>query len=878
MVVAAQGASPDSTTAFAPVPGSQADATQSPGLALDVASYVNGAPLSLSTVSDGAVRIAGLDDLADALGRNARLTDLRTDGDGWAGLTEAGLLTYRPAPDFAGVETLRLEFKTSGKASTTVEIAVSVSPGRVALGWAEGEHYVLARDEDGWSIAEPGREHRLVHVSPEGDPAADGLTRQTAITPQALKPLLETLREAPGKGKDAFAAASWHVLFERGHDYRDFAPAYVSGEDPLHPFVIGAYGQGARPLFGRDLRFWASDENILVRDIAFGLSEEPQDRKTSLRGIDMLGWGHENIMFENVVVSPVNASPRIQSDSSNITVYRSSFLDAHQSEPARADWSNTYKDRLQGLYTTKVDALLIAESLADHNGWQEGYRSDGGYSNSQPPSKYNQNFYINFSVSNLTFVDNISSNAASFGAQLRPGGVMDGNVFFANNAAFNLTAGEPDGNGGFLGNRGLAIDTVATAPSSKDALQIGARGYGGLLIGEGLGADLIVAQDGDGLGFGPGGVTRALKNGGYETEGNTIFNWGSEPDETPYATASEAALLGVSIAGFARVALSPIAGAADLVDALRARDRDNWTSTPDAEDIVAYFRAGFGYDSLASTPGRIVTFEGDPRAEGFRWDNRFNWTDDRGPISGDDVRLDGHAVTFGLDTLELRALDLGAGGVLRVTQGLVEVTGSGALEAGVLGGAVEVSSAGQFVFNGHDDGDVLKLSVEGGRAVNAGVAKGALDVEIKDGQLILAEGADSFILRRGSKLTMRGEDGAIGFDGPGGSALLRVAGGTLAFIAGPDGVSTIEEFGSGRHGADAPGIHSVIDLRGGALEVDLSDYDPANGLALRLVDVDRGKGGFNRLDAIVTGTPVGYDAVFDFDKRAGDLDVMLIPF
>ena len=846
-------------------------------LALDVAAFREGAPLSLSIVSDGAVRIAGLAALTDEIGAGARLTGLRAEGAGWAGLTEAGLLTYRPAADFSGVETVTLEFSLPGGAVRALGVEMAVAPGRVDLGWAEGEHYVLARDAEGWSVAEPGREHRLVHVSPNGDPNADGLTPETAITPDALRPLLETLREGPGRGKDAFKAASWHVLFERGEDYGDFAPAYVSGEDALHPFVIGAYGEGARPIFGGDLRFWDSDENILVRDIAFGLTEEPADRNTSLRGIDVLGSGHENIMFENIVVSPVNANPRIQNNSTNITVYRSSFLDAHYAEPSRADWSNTYKDRIQGFYATEVDSLLIEESFADHNGWQEGYLANGAYSDAQPPSMYSQNFYINFSVSNLTFVDNVSSNAASFGAQLRPGGVMDGNVFFGNNAAFNLTAGDPDGDGGFLGNRGLGIDTVATAPSNKDAVKIGARGFGGLVQGEGLAVDLIVAQDGDGLGSGPGGVRRALKVDGYETEGNTIFNWGSESDQTPYATASPATLLGVAIDGFARAALSPFAAAPDLVAALRSRDRDNWGDVPDAQDIVAYFRAGFGYDPLTTTPGRVVVFEGDPRAEGFRWDNRLNWTDDREPVSGDHVRLDGHAVTYGLDTLELASLGLGEGGVLRVTQGLVAIADAKGLTAGALGGGVELANAGQFIFNGYADDDPLNLEVSGGRAVNTGAATGALQVELEDGQLILAEGGDSFVLNRNAELRVLGDDGEIGFDGAGGQALLRLAGGALIFEAESGGIASIGEFASGRYGTSAPSVRSMIDLRGGSLQVDLGDYDPANGLRLRLFDVDSVKGDFRRIDSQIVDAPDGYEAVFDFDKRAGELDVVLIP-
>lgn len=719
----------------------------------------------------------------------------------------------------------------------TADLVTAAETPFMAKGWAAGEHYVLARDADGWSIAEPGQNHRVVYVSTKGRTNADGLTPDTPVNLKGLNALMKTLLIDPASPKAGSQEASWHVLFERGRDYGFFAPGYVNGEDSLHPFVIGAYGKGARPVFGNSMKFYEDGaSNIVVRDVEFAYSPRTalvKDTDYRLRGIDILGKGHENLLFENVVVRPYNVDARIQSASENITLYRTMILDAHREDPAKGalNWKGAFDNRVSGLFATMADGLLIEESLFDHNGWEDGYRPSGARGPLQPPSMFSHNLYLNYSLTDVTLRDNIVSQAASVGAQLRSGGVIDGTLFFDNNAGLNMLGGGSDGAGNFLGQYGLLLDSVITAPSNKDAIQIGARGTGAQINGAGAVVDTIIAQDGDGLDSRPAGVRNPLRldsgPDAVSVDGITIYNWGTDPNQTLPGAPSDAALSAVTLDRFAASVLGAGNDRFDLLAQWRSRDVASWDKYPGADDVIAFFRDGFGYAPSAAAAGRTVSFEPDARTEGFRWDNRLNWTDDRGPVADDTVRLDGHAVTYSGETLRIAGLDLGAGGVLRVTHGLLEVLGEGALATGTAGGAVRVANAGQFLFAGYGDPDRLTLSVAGGRAANTSTLDGQVDISVTGGQLLLAEGGGLFELAGGSRLEIRGGGAQVGFDDLSGTARFRLDGGTLAFVFDNDDVAPVTEFRSGRHGTAAPGVVSVFDVTTGIVVADLTALAPS---------------------------------------------------
>lgn len=848
---------------------------------------VNGLTASVNVYSDAATRIM-LSEQDFVQGRSGGSVDLsrtvvvEAKGGGHAGADASGAIVYLPAPGFVGEEKLSVRAMDASGAVVDAEITVKVAAGPNRGGASDGEHYVLARDADGWSLPEPGDNHRVVYVSPDGRADADGLTPGTAITPGALDRMLKAGLGDP-KSTAGAVDGSWHVLFERGHDYGAFAPPVRSGEDALHPFVVGAYGDGERPLFGASIRLWKDESNVVIRDVAFGYSDVAAQTAPFQRvaGIDILYGGKTNILIENVLVEPVNTTMRVQGTAENVTFYRTMVLDAHNTVPLNgaATWGAPSANRVSGVYVEAADGLLIEQSLFDHNGWEDGYVVAGGDAASpHPPSKYSQNIYIHQSATNLTVRDTITSNAASFGLQARPGGVVDGLVAFGNNVGMNMFGGFDAPDGTAYGDRGLIIDTIITDPSTKDSPYIGARGWGAQVAGPGVIVDSIVAQDGDPVDVVPYTIEQPLvllpvAGVTFASDGTTVYNWGRSFDVLPgRALPSDAALAGVTIDGFARSVLGGASDSDDLLDLLRARDRATWSATPDAAEIVDFFQRGFGYSAELTAPRRVV-FAADPRSEGYRWDNRLNWSSEQGPASGDQVALDGHWVRFGGETLSLAGLDLGNGGALDVSQGRLEVAPSNALTAGPGGGLIEVSNAGQFLFRGHGAATALAVDLSGGRVVNTGHVQGGVDAVISAGQLVLAQDTGSWRVSDGDLLVIKGTAGKVGFDGVASYADLYLDGGELRFVFGADGVSMIREFTSGRFGTAQPEVFSTLDLRsGGDLVIDLSAYaGGAAGTRHTLVDVDRIRGDVSNVNVVLVGAPSGVTPVVGLDAATQDL-------
>jgi hypothetical protein len=796
--------------------------------------------------------------------------ELSADSGGHVGLTSDGLLSYRPARDFTGEETITASLRHSDGSQAMASLKVSVAPGLAAAGWSEGEHYMPARDADGWVVAEPGENHRTVHVSLDGDRFADGLTPGTATTPGGLDALLETLWLNPASARYGSAPASWHVLFERGQDFGDYRPRVISGEDALHPFVIGAYGEGDRPKFGMSLEIWREAKHVVVRDLAFGYDPEiaaahaARGEHYSVSGPDMLTPGndgrHENVLFENLLVQPHNGSMRLTAEADRVTFYRSVVLDSARDEPVNdaPDWSQDSANRIQGLFANMIHGLLIEENIFHHNGWEKGYREYGGaYDEPQPPSKYSHNVYISNKADDITFRSNVLGEASSVGAQLRSGAFVEGNLSFDNNVGFN-TGSTPRTSEGWNGEGIVVIDNVVTEPSNKDADRIGARGWGAFVEGVGLVADLIAAQDGDSpdeflVGVSNGFTVKTHLDHGPHVENVTVYNWGRDADETPLVDARDPELRKVTLDAFAAQAVG--AGTSQLVNQWRVLDREDWGAAPNAEAVIDYFREGFGYAANDARAARVVVFEPDLRADGFRWDNRVNWTDDHAPIAGDAIDLDGHFVTASAQTLDVSTLDLGGGGTLRVVQGALTVQHEAGLQVGALGGRIEVDAAGQFLFNGYRDDDALTMRIDGGRVANSGEMIGRIDAVLRGGQMLLADGGDLFRLSAGSVLSIEGDEGRIGFDAVDGRAVMALNGGMLRFAFDENGVSTIREFASGRHGVAVPGVTSEVRLLDGVLEVDMTALDAASG-RYALIEAGRIMGDLANIEVRFVGRPM----------------------
>ncbi len=83
------------------------------------------------------------------------------------------------------------------------------------------------------------------------------------------------------------------------------------------------------------------------------------------------------------------------------------------------------KSHAQGIYASGITGLLIEESLFDYNGKNDSIPN--AY-----PTIFNHNLYIQVDNTDVIVKGNIISNPSSHGLQLRPGGIIEENLFLKN--------------------------------------------------------------------------------------------------------------------------------------------------------------------------------------------------------------------------------------------------------------------------------------------------------------------------------------------------------------------------------------------------------------------------------------------------------------
>ncbi|TCS59819.1 Ca2+-binding RTX toxin-like protein [Primorskyibacter sedentarius] len=738
-------------------------------------------------------------------------------------------------------------------------------------GWGTGaDHYMLETDADGELIIETGDNHREVYVSasPDALTIADIAAREGISTSAVNGEWLTAHPEygsSPGMALavdvgmelwqelSAEGGPSSHWLrLERGFSYdtlggRDLMPRGIEGEDELHPVVITSYGNGEQPIITSG-QYLAGEtfSNIVLHDLH--ITEDLQ-----ILGPDDVSG--------NVILDTITASGQghvIIQNANGITARDLNFHDLAWENPVNGRTWEASPDKFTSLYGANIDGMLIENSIFATIGWEEGY-DPSGRADPQTPSMFSHNVYMNSGVSDLTFRDNISAQASSYGGQLRSGGFVEGNLFLDNNAGFVVRGGDFYGFGP-IGNFSLLSGNVVTSASYKVADAIGAYSRG--LVNGGLDTSLvdnIVAHLAD-----PDQPSeldyKEYSNGAVINENQPyyddtiVYGWfgGLEADRGD-ADAENRNIDGLNTtrlddttaANLAKIVLNdPTAGLEDLVDWLGENDIE-------ADTLNAYFQDAFGVLQDARTSATTLRFIPNEIGDGVRWDNRINWSteDLPGTVVGDSVDLGGNWVVYG-GTNTIRTLGFGDGGQLDISNGRLDV--SGRTYAAADGGTINLTAAGQFwLGTGHIGVATLNVSLDGGRFANTGTITDNVDLFVDDGQALLSADGGDFTLGSGERLVVRGADAQVGFDGA--SNQLGVisfdAGSEVVFMSDETGLGSISEFRSGAYG-DAPHVNSHIDLGEVDVVVDLS---ATNGMAngtYTLMRADEITGNIDSFDVI----------------------------
>ncbi|MEM6392426.1 MAG: right-handed parallel beta-helix repeat-containing protein [Planctomycetota bacterium] len=287
---------------------------------------------------------------------------------------------------------------------------------------------------EGWLDLSPSRDSRIIYVSSStGDDANDGRSPQTAVkTPWRGYNLLRSDRP------------DW-LLFKRGDIFTERMPGfYKSGRSASEPLVVGAYGEGPRPVFQSSDTIIGNHANragarplryITFRDLHFySNTRDPDspdfDWDIAKKNIHGIRWVHpaKNITFENLLIEHFQQGMSLIPMDPGDTRAIAGWDFAVRRCVVRYNygtWKDGHRGKSQGLYSDRVDGLRIEGSVFDHNGWDP--RVSGAYKN-----KFNHNLYISGTNARVVIAGNIITRAGSNGIQLRPGGVIDGNFFAYN--------------------------------------------------------------------------------------------------------------------------------------------------------------------------------------------------------------------------------------------------------------------------------------------------------------------------------------------------------------------------------------------------------------------------------------------------------------
>ncbi len=214
--------------------------------------------------------------------------------------------------------------------------------------------------------------------------------------------------QVPSGGNVGNAIASGKtVLLQRGGTYNSFS---VSASN----VTIAYYGSGARPIVrasGDGIRINNGVSNLKI----IGLHLKG-DGVGGGDGIPMIGKSRSNILIEDNYIEgfskAIGASPYPEGSIpvSNLRINRNVIVE------------NDNGTRPQGIYTDKVNGLLIEENIFDSNGTRCKCTA----------STFDHNLYLQQGNTNVAVKGNIIARASSYGLQMRSGGIAENNLFLEN--------------------------------------------------------------------------------------------------------------------------------------------------------------------------------------------------------------------------------------------------------------------------------------------------------------------------------------------------------------------------------------------------------------------------------------------------------------
>lgn len=321
----------------------------------------------------------------------------------------------------------------------------------------------------GFTLFHPSVDTHIIYVSTSG---LDSNTGADAAHP------IKTIAHGTDLLRQNYNGTPAWLLLKRGDTWNEAVFwGNLSGRSAAEPMLLGSYGASSvRPLVktepadrGLTICCDASQHFAIVGIHFYSYKRDPHSpdfdpnaayqypggiwEDTSSQGGDILVEDCLIEFYAGDVFQQDNTSAHI----TGLTWRRNTVYGNY----GRTQDGSYHDSRSQGIWSYRVDQMLLEDNLFDHNGWNENVA--GGESNI-----YSHNIYLDQDNSHVTVRKNIIARASSHGLQLRPGGDVEDNLFLRN-AITMFTASVPS-----IVSNNVVLDSarIQAGPAA------GARGWG----------------------------------------------------------------------------------------------------------------------------------------------------------------------------------------------------------------------------------------------------------------------------------------------------------------------------------------------------------------------------------------------------------------
>lgn len=296
----------------------------------------------------------------------------------------------------------------------------------------------LPVDANGWTIVTPSPDSKIIYVS-----SSQGMDTNNGESPESPVATIERAKELVRNGYPD------HILLKRGDVWimKEGLGSFYSGRSEQEPMVVSYYGkEGDRPLL-------KTEKNLVhIQDLErshlafiglelYAYKHDPNspdyESQHGISGISYIIARGENLLIEdckfNYMQMGAYTTPKNNEGALKNFKFRRNII--LHSWAGDSYFIHELRTRVQGMYISGVDGILIEDNLFDHNGWNEQIHGAGA-------TMYNHNIYMSTNNPNsgkINVRNNILARGSAHGLQLRSGGIVENNLFIQN--AINLNLG-----------------------------------------------------------------------------------------------------------------------------------------------------------------------------------------------------------------------------------------------------------------------------------------------------------------------------------------------------------------------------------------------------------------------------------------------------